>query len=116
MNNNFLSNSIMNMNLDEEIRKTNEDFINILRQLPNSRLKKKIQKQRTKERKIGEKKALQSVKNIFDENKQLKQELKEIRKNKKEALNKIKELKKKQARAYQRDKQIQKLQEDKKNS
>ena len=48
MNNNNLSNSILNMNLDEEIRKTNEDFINILRQLPNSRLKKKLQKQRVK--------------------------------------------------------------------
>ena len=100
MNNYFLSNSIMNMNLDEEIRKTNEDFMNILRQLPNSRLKEKLKKQRTKERKIVEKKALKSLKNIFDENKQLKVELRDIKKNKKEALNKIKELKKKQTRAY----------------
>ena len=46
----------MNMNLDEEIRRTNADFVNTLRQLPNSRLKNKIKKQMIKERKIGEKK------------------------------------------------------------
>ena len=92
MNNNYLSNSIMNMNLDEEIRKTNEDFINILRQLPNSRLKKKLQKQRTKERKIGEKKALQSVKNIFDENKQLKAELREKKQREKKQKHELSDL------------------------
>ena len=58
--------------------------------------------------------ALKSVKNIFDENKQLKAELRELKKNKKEALNKIKELKKKQTKAYQRDAEVQRLKEEKK--
>ena len=113
MNNKYLSNSIMNMDLNEEIRETNDEFVNILRQLPNRRLKKQLKKQLTKERKIGEKKALQSVKNIFDENKQLKAELREIKKSKKETLNKIKELKKKQTK-YQRDVEVRQLKQEKK--
>ena len=47
MNNKYLSNSIMNMDLNEEIRKTNDEFVNILRQLPKRRLKKQLKKQVT---------------------------------------------------------------------
>ena len=67
----------MNQDLKEEIRKTNNEFIELLKSLPNRRIQQQIKKQVRKQRKIGEKKAYSSIKELFNENKQLKRELKD---------------------------------------
>ena len=67
----------MNQDLKEEIRKTNNEFIELLKTLPNRRIQQQIKKQVRKQRKIGEKKAYSAIKELFNENKQLKRELKD---------------------------------------
>ena len=67
----------MNQDLKEEIRKTNNEFIELLKSLPNRRIQQQIKKQVRKQRKIGEKKAYSAIKELFNENKQLKRELRD---------------------------------------